>query len=140
MKEPSRIFTLDELSALSELPRRTVRYYIQIGLLDRPAGVGRGAHYSQHHLEKLLEIRKWTRAGLSLERIRELLSPASDGAPVPPVPPRHAGSVEVWSHVVLGDGVELAVEPKRAGLSPEQVRALAQGVSELYAKIQSEEE
>ena len=39
-----------------------------------------------------------------------------------------------------GDGVELTVEPKRAGLSPEQVRALAQGVSELYAKIQSEEE
>jgi len=140
MKERVQAFTLDELSALAELPRRTVRYYIQIGLLERPGGVGRGAHYSQRHLEQLLEIRKWTGAGLSLERIRELLSPEGGGAPVPPPLPRKPGTVEVWSHVVLGDGVELTVEPKRAGLSPEQVRALAQGVSELYAKIRSEEE
>jgi DNA-binding transcriptional MerR regulator len=140
MNEQDRAYTLDELSALAELPRRTVRYYIQIGLLERPGGVGRGAHYGQRHLEQLLEIRKWTRAGLSLERIRELLSPEGDVAPVPPAPPRRPGTVEVWSHVVLGDGVELTVEPKRAGLSPEQVRALAQGVTDLYAKIQSEEE
>ena len=140
MKEHNRSFTLDELSALAELPRRTVRYYIQIGLLDRPDGVGRGAHYNERHLDQLLEIRKWTQAGLSLERIRELLSPDGDDTPVPPPVPRRRGAVEVWSHVVLDDGVELTVEPKRAGLSPEQVRALAQGVLELYSKIRSEQE
>ena len=140
MKEHRRSFTLDELSALTELPRRTVRYYIQIELLERPTGVGRGAHYNERHLDQLLEIRKWTQAGLSLERIRELLSPAGDDAPVPPPLPRRRGAVEVWSHVVLDDGVELTVEPKRAGLSPEQVRAFAQGVLELYSKIRSEEE
>ena len=140
MNEPEATFTLDELSALAELPRRTVRYYIQIGLLERPAGVGRGAHYGQRHVEQLVEIRKWTRAGLSLERIRELLSPAADGMPVPPPRPRRPGSVEVWSHIILGDGVELMVEPKRAGLSPEQVRALTQGVSALFERIRSDEE
>lgn len=141
MKEEERAFTLDELSALVELPRRTVRYYIQIGLLESPSGVGRGAHYNQRHLDQLLEIRKWTRAGLSLERIRELLEPAREGAaPLPPPLPRRRGSVEVWSHVVLGVGVELTVEPKRAGLSPEQVRALAQGISKLYAEIRSKKE
>ena len=139
MNEPKPTFTLDELSALAELPRRTVRYYIQIGLLERPDGVGRGAHYGQRHLEQLLEIRKWTQAGLALERIRELLATEGDGAPLPPVP-RRAGTVEVWSHVVVDDGVELTVEPRRAGLSPEQVRALAEGVSALYTKIRSEQE
>lgn len=142
MKEQDRAFTLDELSALAELPRRTVRYYIQIGLLERPTGVGRGAHYNERHLDQLLEIRKWTQAGLSLERIRELLSPQSNDAALPPPPPlpRRRAAVEVWSHVVLDDGVELRVDPKRAGLSPEQMRALAQGVLELYSKIRSEEE
>jgi DNA-binding transcriptional MerR regulator len=140
MKDPEHVFTLDELSSLADLPRRTVRYYIQIGLLERPTGVGRGAHYNEKHLDQVLEIRKWTQAGLSLERVRELLSPAEGNAPVTPPVPRRRGSVEVWSHLVLDDGVELTVEPKRAGLNPEQLRALAQGVSELYAKIQSEEE
>jgi len=39
------------------------------------------------------------------------------------VPPRHAGSVEVWSHVVLGDGVELTWPRKEPGI--ERLRALA---------------
>ena len=43
MKDKEQLFTLDELGSLVDLPRRTVRYYIQIGLLDKPAGVGRGA-------------------------------------------------------------------------------------------------
>ncbi len=34
-------FTLDELVALVGLPKRTVRYYIQIELMDRPEGAVR---------------------------------------------------------------------------------------------------
>ena len=45
MDEP-KAFTLDDISALAELPRRTVRYYIQSGLIDRPQGVGKGAYYT----------------------------------------------------------------------------------------------
>ena len=125
-------FSIDELSTLAALPVRTVRYYIQIGLLDRPEGEKRGAHYLSHHLEKLLRIRQLTDAGVSLERIREVLS----GAP-PAVPPRPrgAGTVEVWSHVVVADGVELHVEPSRAGLSAEQARTLFAEVSRAYERI-----
>ena len=137
---PVALFQRTDCHGNHRLPRRTVRYYIQIGLLERPGGVGRGAHYGQRHLEQLLEIRKWTRAGLSLERIRALRSPEEGGAPLPPPLPRRAGTVEVWSHVVIDDGLELTVEPRRAGLSPEQVRALAHGVSALYATIRSAEE
>jgi DNA-binding transcriptional MerR regulator len=127
-----RRFTLDELCTLAGVPKRTARWYIQIGLLDRPQGEGRGAHYLSLHLDKLLRIRQLADAGVSLERIREVLS----GAP-PAVPPRPRGpgTVEVWSHLVVADGLELQVEPGRAGLSPEQVRALFAEVSAAYARI-----
>ena len=132
-------FSLDEISALAELPRRTVRYYIQCGLIDRPEGIGKGAYYTHHHVEQLLLVRKWQLAGLSLERIGELLKqPAAAGA-LPPTP-RRAGTVEVWSHLVVADGVELTLEPSRAGLSPEQVRAFFRAVTNAYAQIHESEE
>ncbi|MBL3601272.1 MAG: MerR family transcriptional regulator [gamma proteobacterium endosymbiont of Lamellibrachia anaximandri] len=141
MKEQKHHFTLDELAGLVDLPRRTIRYYIQIGLMNKPEGLGRGAHYMQQHLEQLLEIRKWQQAGLSLERIRELLHTADElDGPVPPPIPRRRGSVEVWSHLMVDEGVELVLEPGRAGLTPEQVRALAEGVMALYTEIRSKEE
>jgi DNA-binding transcriptional MerR regulator len=140
MSSDAATFTLDELAGLVDLPRRTVRYYIQIGLIDRPAGVGRGAHYGPRHAEQLVAIKKWQAAGLSLERIRELLAPAGDAGLVPPPRPRQAGTVEVWSHLVVADGVELTLEPTRAGLTPEQVRELAEGVMALFHQIRSSQE
>ena len=119
--QQAKTFTLDEISALTELPRRTVRYYIQSGLMDRPEGIGKGAYYTEAHVAQLLLIRKWQLAGLSLERIGEVLRQQAAG-PLPPAP-RRAGTVEVWSHLVVADGVEVTLEPGRAGLSPDQVRA-----------------
>ncbi len=42
--------------------------------------------------------------------------------------------VEVWSSVTLADGVELQVEPGRAGMTPEQVRAFIQDVTAVYRR------
>ena len=134
----SKTFTLDEIAALAELARRTGRYYIQSRLIDRPQGVGKGAYYSQRHVEQLLLVRKWQLAGLSLERIGELLKQQA-GGPLPPTP-RRAGTVEVWSHLVVADGVELTLEPGRAGLTPEQVRAFFRAVTQAYAQIHESEE
>ena len=134
----AKTFTLDQIAALAELPRRTVRYYIQSGLIDRPQGVGKGAYYTQRHVEQLLLVRKWQLAGLSLERIGELLKQQTTG-PLPPTP-RRAGTVEVWSHLVVADGVELTLEPSRAGLTPEQVRDFFRAVTQAYAQIHESEE
>ena len=133
---PARTYSLDELCALVELPKRTVRYYVQLGLVDRPVGETRAAHYTSHHLEQLLQIRKWSQAGVSLERIGELL----DGAP-PPAPqrPRGPGTVEVWSHLVVADGIEITLEPGRAGLTPEQVREFFRGALALHGNIKNKE-
>jgi DNA-binding transcriptional MerR regulator len=134
---PAPEYTLAQLASLVDLPERTVRYYVQLGLVDRPDGETRAARYGQRHLEELLTIRKWQRAGLSLERIRELLSDGENGAP--PARPRGAGSVEVWSHLVVDDGVELTVEPARAGLSPEQLRELFREVGAIYARLRAKD-
>ena len=131
-------FTLDEIAALAELPRRTVRYYIQTGLVDRPQGVGKGAFYTQHHIEQLVLVRKWQLAGLSLEKIGDVLKQQASG-PLPPTP-RRSGTVEVWSHLVVAEGVEVNLEPGRAGLSPEQVRAFFRGVTQLYQQVQEIED
>lgn len=128
--------SLDELAALVDLPKRTVRYYIQLGLVDRPDGETRAARYGTRHVEQLLQVRKWSDAGVSLERIRELLS--GETPPVPPRP-RSAGTVELWSHLVIADGLELSMEAGRAGLSPDETRELFNGVMALYRDIRNKE-
>lgn len=130
-------YSIDELAVLAELPRRTVRYYIQQGLLDRPIGEKRSAYYTTTHLEQLLTIRKWQQAGLSLDRIREILTDPHDGF-LPPLRPRGAGTVEVWSHLVVSDGLEITLEPSRAGLSSEQAREFFRSVTTLYKQIKQE--
>ena len=129
---------MDKIAALANESRRNVRYYIQKGLVDRPQGIGKGAYYTERHVEQLLLVRKWQLAGLSLDRIAEVLKQPTSG-PLPPAP-RHAGTVEVWSHLVVADGVEVTLEPGRAGLSPEQVRAFFRDVSRVYQQVHESEE
>ena len=135
----SERFTLDELCSLVDLPRRTVRYYIQQGLVDRPEGEKRGSHYLRRHLDQLLEIQKWQKAGLSLDRIRELLAGTEGEGPLPPPRRKRPGDVEVWSHLLIRDGVELHIEPGQSGLTPEQVRELARGIMALVKKVTGKE-
>ncbi len=130
-------YSIDELATLAGVTPRTVRYYIAEGLLDRPEGEKRGAHYLRRHLEQLLLIRRWTDAGLSLERVRELIAGAPEDPPRQRAMP---GSVEVWSRMTLADGLEVHVEPGRAGLSPEQVRALARGIAAMYREVRADQE
>lgn len=131
MSNPDQ-YTLSELCVLADLPVRTVRYYVQNGLVDKPQGETRAARYGAKQLEQVLLIKKWTAAGVSLDRIRELLH--GEEAPVP-ARVRNAGSVEVWSHLYVADGLEVVIEPGRAQMSPEQVRAFTRGVMALYASI-----
>ena len=125
-------FSLADLCVLADLPLRTVRYYVQMGLVDRPEGETRAARYGTRHLDQLLQIRKWSGAGVSLERIRELLH----GEPPPaPARSRAAGTVDVRSHVTVTDGVEIVIDPGRAGMSPAQVREFIRTVMAAHARV-----
>jgi DNA-binding transcriptional MerR regulator len=132
-------FTIDDLAGLLDLPKRTIRYYIQQGLVNRPEGSKRGSHYLRHHLEQLLEIQKWQKAGLSLERISELLGDKEDGALLPPPRRRKPGDIEVWSHLLIDEGLELRIDPKQSGLEPKQIRELSRGVMALVKQLKQNE-
>lgn len=125
-------FSLEQLCSLTAVPKRTVRYYIQIGLLDRPVGETRGAHYLSTHLETLLRIKQLSDAGVSLERIRQVL-----GGEPPILPPRQRqpGDVDVRSHVWIAPGIELQLSPEEAQISQEQLRAFLQAVLDAWNQI-----
>lgn len=126
--------SFDELCSATDLAQRKVRYYIQMGLVDRPDGVNRWARYTTRHVEQLLSIKKWQAAGLSLERIRELLHGEPDDLP----PKRQAaGSVEVWSRLLVAPGIELNVEAGVSGLSPEELRKLFRKVMAAYQETKN---
>lgn len=133
----AKTFSLDELCRLTDYPKRTVRYYIQLGLVSRPVGEARAAKYTSEHLTQLLKIKEFSAAGVSLQRIREVLAGEE-----PPVPPRqrHAGSVEVRSHIYVAPGLEIQIAPEEAGLTPEQVRAFVREVMKVAADVMNSQE
>lgn len=123
--------SLTQLSQQADVPERTIRFYISEGLVDRPEGEKRGAYYTARHLEQLLRARHWREAGLSLEAIAGLLHETGR----PPVTPPRPGTVQVCSHLIVAEGVELVIAPDRAGLSAEQVRELFRTVQAAHAAL-----
>jgi DNA-binding transcriptional MerR regulator len=125
------VFTLDQLCTLADCPKRTVRYYVQLGLVERPEGETRAARYGRRHLEQLLQIRQLSEAGVSLERIREVLAGAS-----PPVPlrSRAPGSVQLRSHVWVAPGVELQIDPEEAGMPAERLHSFVRAVMNQWSQ------
>jgi len=116
-------FRLEELAAEAGVSPRTVRYYVQKGLLPAPQFRGKDTSYDRDHLLRLRVIRRLQEAYLPLEAIAVELAtrtPAeleaiAGGAPtkiappppVSPVVPRPAG--EIWTRLTPRPGLELAL-------------------------------
>jgi DNA-binding transcriptional MerR regulator len=134
-------YLIDELCKLTNFSRRTVRYYVQEGLVDPPAGRGRGGYYSDLHAAQLARIRALQEQGYRLDAIRGMLAlrgaaeaprpaeaaPATGGEPSPaPEPgaelpqsphPEHASQVSTrssWTRHIVAPGVELHVSADAA--------------------------
>ena len=123
-KNMDTTFTLDQLSALTDLSLRTIRYYIQMGLVERHEGDRKHARYTQRHLDQLLQVRAMADQGMPLERIKHQMQGT---APLLP-PPRAPGDISVISKVFIAPGVELHLEPQAAGLPPEKLRQFVRAV------------
>ena len=130
----SKTFSLDELCTLTDGPKRTVRYDMQLGLVNRPIGETRAAHYLTAHLDQLLKVKQLTDAGISLERIADIQN--GEELPVPPKP-RKPGDIQVRSHVHVAPGIELQISPEEADMSPEQIRALVKAVMKTIQEIKA---
>jgi DNA-binding transcriptional MerR regulator len=120
-------YRIEELAELGGVTRRTVRYYVQRGLLPTPLGTGRGPHYTQAHLERLIHIRQLQETGVPLAEITAQL----DGVPQPPVSaPEVPPERSTWMRFVLADGVELHVRTGAAGFQPSQLARLVEAAQQ----------
>ena len=65
MGNETRWFRIGDLSRLTSVPRRTIHFYVQEGLLHPPVKTGKTmAYYDESHRKKLAHIKKekeyWT--------------------------------------------------------------------------------
>jgi DNA-binding transcriptional MerR regulator len=72
-------YSISQLADETGVTPRTIRYYVEIGLLAPPEGAGRGAAYTEEHLNRLQAIKRMQSARLSLEEIREELAQTKPG-------------------------------------------------------------
>jgi len=114
MEDDAR-YGIEDLAALGGVSRRTVRYYVQQGLLPSPLGLGRGRHYGREHLARLRAVKALQERGLSLDAVRTELDRG---------PPEAAVARSAWRRVELVPGVELHVQADRALPSPGGLREL----------------
>ncbi|MEJ7731981.1 MAG: MerR family transcriptional regulator [Polyangiaceae bacterium] len=86
---------LSELAEAADVAARTIRYYVQRGLLPAPEFRGKDTTYGDEHLLRLRVIRRLQQAHLPLDEIQvrlasasraELERMASDGIAVPALP------------------------------------------------------
>jgi DNA-binding transcriptional MerR regulator len=96
-------YTIDALSELTGYSRRTIRFYIQEGLLAPPAGRGRGGFYNDSHVETLQRIRALQEKGLDLYSIAARLSGRPEGL--------EAGDLsrQAWAKYEVTDGLNIEV-------------------------------
>src|SRR4029450_7253675 len=90
------LYGIGDLADLGGVSRRTVRYYVQEGLLPAPLGLGRGSHYGPAHLAQLLKVKAMQEAGRPLDEIQR----APRGTAQPP-------ERSVWRRLAIAPGVEL---------------------------------
>lgn len=116
--EQDATYSIQELAELGEVSRRTIRYYIKRELLPAPTGLGRGKHYTQEHLDILLDIRDLQEEGFSLDAIKEKLDqpePDTSSKSVREVMSHSQKNVtsprgaESWARMRVAEGVELHV-------------------------------
>lgn len=72
-------YSIDELSAATRVPSRTIRFYQSKGALPKPEIRGRVAVYSDVHVNRLGLIAKLQDQGLRIKAIRDLLARVDRG-------------------------------------------------------------
>lgn len=94
-------YTIEDLSERTGFSIRTIRYYIQEGILDPPPGRGRGGFYFDSHLQRLLKIKSLQDKGFRLAAIQEILLEGKRTVV--------AESRELWVRYRIGPGLEISV-------------------------------
>ena len=123
--------TLEDLATQSGLPLRTLRYYIQEGILQGPDTRGKYASYSQQHLDRIELIQRLKRLRLPLQEIRHLLENMSPEEVSTVRQYQDILKLQVKQPVRLDRSEFLSSQPRSSAL--EYIRSLEQGRENLRA-------
>jgi hypothetical protein len=143
--------TAEALAFRAGVPLRTVRFYLQQGLIDPPLGKGRGAHFTDHHLHQLQQARSLHNAGFSLDDIRTRRNDLTLGITATSVWDkfmhwRTAGTFAQHGsdedeldpthciRIPMADGVELLVSNDKPLPSPKQLVDIALQIRKVFQK------
>ncbi len=154
---------LTELADRAGVSVRTIRYYIQQGLLPKPEARGPGAHYSEEHLERLLFVKRLQKEHLPLSEIRRAIEQgatapargasardyinsvlkgpgyvAEFGAPATSIaPPDEAsGARSQWERVALAPDIELHIRRPMSRAANRKVERLIDIALDLFQEDQ----
>ena len=138
--------TLAELAKRAGMTPRTVRYYLQRGLLPAPRFMGPNTGYEEFNLVRLQAIRRLQERFMPLDAIKQELqrmtldqmravakggtppSLATSAAPTPPSPPTATvDEPATWQRWQLAPGLELQLSQN----ADDRSRALAERIREL---------
>lgn len=133
------LYAIGDLADLGGVSRRTVRYYVQEGLLPAPLGLGRGNHYGPAHLEQLLKVKAMQEAGRTLEEIKHALSDPGARAPRAVETP-HALDRSVWRRITVAPGVEVHVAGGIRLPAPGKLNELAAWCRAHFHSVMEEED
>jgi len=127
MPQEEKERNLAELAEESGVPARTIRFYISRGLLPGPLSAGRGAVYSDEHMERLEAIRKLQAKGLTLAEVGRALGgdKAREALPAP----------SAWWQYSVAEDVTVSV---RGDASPWRLRQIRAALAQLAAQLEQE--
>jgi DNA-binding transcriptional MerR regulator len=130
-------FSVGELAELGGVSRRTVRYYVQEGLIPAPLGLGRGGHYTEEHLETLLRVKQMQEQGLPLMEVRERLTG----------PKRRMGNPDVlqlprelWTRIPLLPGLEIHMSQDLKLPAPQKLQEIVELCRQRFRPRRNNEE
>ena len=124
-------YSIQDLADLADVSRRTVRYYVQEGLIPAPLGVGRGPHYAPVHLQRLLEVKELQSSGCTLDEIRAAVDGGTERRATKNTVARATKQAvalpdrSVWRRLQLAPGIEIHVENHITLPGPNRLRELA---------------
>jgi DNA-binding transcriptional MerR regulator len=134
-------YSIQDLSDQTSLPRRTIHFYVQQGILPPPEGAGVGTRYSEKHLLCLKLIPLLRRKGLKLDDIRTRLNGLNEKAlrvlfeeSFEPEPPKLLPVSQSFAHYQLPAGMTLIVPATLTPSGRKKLTELLKTVNEIFSE------
>ncbi len=133
-------YSIQDLSDQTSLPRRTIHFYVQQGILPPPEGNRGDAYYTESHLLRLKLIPLLRRQGLKLDDIRARLHGLDESALrelyeqiYAPAPPTLLPTSQPFAHYALPAGMTLLVPASLTPSERKKLTELLKAVNEIFS-------